>query len=496
MNVSVGRITAHLAETPEAPEADLVRRINGNVNPPQTVTVDDVHIRAMYVVSDEINSFGGCFPSDEHPRLAELLVDSPVLVGHRKDKLPVARTFHAQTVEREGRRWVKSYFYWLKTAAGAGDLRENIDGGIYKECSIGFTFGFPECSICGADIRTCEHEPLREYRSGGQSRRCHFNYRQIDRVLETSLVYRGAVPHTSISRELTSNLGAGLPYEARALESVDDLESSQRYLAVPYYEGLPVRLDGGSTGVRIRLSSGEELPAHIAERFADHRLPELCDAFGWLVALRGKERLDREQLCRYLAGRPGRATRLEVRLFPPAAEKLPRLEGSGSAAVVPIPHAVVERGGLEEAAAALATRDGVRLWPVGASFALDPGFHYRPRQHRRGTAGYRLVQATGEGGFGWLHLSAGQTGSVWRLGRFHHTRLMKGSRFIAERVETAPAATPKETTQLKGAVLSMAHDGEACLMQLAGALNGRFVLRPTQLNGVRQWLFYRVLNDS
>jgi hypothetical protein len=76
---------------------------------------------------------------------------------------------------------------------------ENIDGGIYKECSIGFTFALPECSICGDDIRTCEHEPMGTY---GDDQTCHFNYRKIERVLETSLVYRGAIPETGVTREL------------------------------------------------------------------------------------------------------------------------------------------------------------------------------------------------------------------------------------------------------------------------------------------------------
>jgi len=90
------------------------------------------------------------------------------MVGHRQDKLPIARNFHAQVVDHEGQSWVKSYFYWLKSADGADDLRDNIDGGIYKECSIGFTFQHPECSICKKDFRTCDHLPLREYEVGSE----------------------------------------------------------------------------------------------------------------------------------------------------------------------------------------------------------------------------------------------------------------------------------------------------------------------------------------
>ena len=178
MGASLGRITARLAEPTETISTDLVQLINENINPPSEVTADDVYVRAMYIVSDEVNSFGGRFPAEEHDRLRELLVDSPVLVGHRKDRLPIGRNFHAVPVRRDGRLWVKSYFYWLRSAAGSASLAENIDGGIYKECSIGFTFLLPECSVCGQDIRTCEHEPFGRY---GDGEKCHFNYRKIER---------------------------------------------------------------------------------------------------------------------------------------------------------------------------------------------------------------------------------------------------------------------------------------------------------------------------
>lgn len=202
MKASIGRVSAQLAEPLEQVSEELVESINRNINPPDPVEAADVYVRAMYVVSDEINVFGGRFPPDEHERLAGLLVDSPVLVGHRKDRLPVGRTFHAVVVERDGSSWIKAYFYWLRSAHGADDLLANIDGGIYKECSIGFSFETPECSICGQDIRNCDHEPQRVYARGDVTVKCHFNYRGIERVLETSLVYRGAIANTAVSKEL------------------------------------------------------------------------------------------------------------------------------------------------------------------------------------------------------------------------------------------------------------------------------------------------------
>ena len=149
MSSSLGRVTAHLAEPTDSLPPEMVALINQNIKPPTPVTADDVYVRAMYIVSDQVNSFGGRFPAEEHDRLAALLVDSPVLVGHRKDRLPVGRNFYAELVERDGHPWVKCYFYWLRSSDAAEQLRDNIDGGIYKECSTAFTFNLPACSICG-----------------------------------------------------------------------------------------------------------------------------------------------------------------------------------------------------------------------------------------------------------------------------------------------------------------------------------------------------------
>ena len=199
----LGKIEACLAEKEIEVSDDLVFLINTRIKPPLPVKKEDLYIRAMYLVSDEVNSFGGCFPVDEHPRLAELLVDSPVLVGHSKERLPIARNFKADLVEKDGVNWIKVYFYWLKNSPEAESLKENIDHGIYKECSIGFSFEFPECSICKQDMRRCQHIPFRPYQdANGEQTQAHFNYRNIIRVHETSLVYRGAVFGTSMTNEL------------------------------------------------------------------------------------------------------------------------------------------------------------------------------------------------------------------------------------------------------------------------------------------------------
>jgi hypothetical protein len=204
MQELLGKIEARLQEksTEEEISDELIFLINSRINPPKPVTKEEVYVRTMFLVSDEVNSYGGRFPQEELPKIAELVIDSPMIVGHTKERLPIARNFKAELVSKDERTWVKVWFYWLKNSKDSLSLKENIDHGIYKECSLGFVFEFPECGICGEDMRRCHHIPFKTYPTEDGGKEAFFNYRNVTKVLETSLVYRGAVPNTSMSDEL------------------------------------------------------------------------------------------------------------------------------------------------------------------------------------------------------------------------------------------------------------------------------------------------------
>ena len=383
MSVSLGRVEAELAEPDQEIPTGLVELINLNVKPPSSVSVDDVFIRAMYIVSDQVNSFGGRFPVDEHSGLASLLIDSPVLVGHRKDQLPVGRTFHAVTVERDGRPWVKSYFYWLKTSERAEEFRANLDGGIYKECSIAFTFHLPECSICGKDIRRCQHQPFESYNGGGPAEPCHFNYRRIERVLETSLVYRGAVPDTAVVKDLNETE----PDMVSPLSSLSELDDDADYLVVPRYDGLAVAASFANNRLTVCDLSGETLH-RAAEPHVSGFSPKL-PMLGVLVGQRGKERCGLNQLQDYLAGRPGPVSRLVLNLYPhQGVVTHPRIENRSALDVRMIPYRIVDRVHLERAAREITTRDGVEIRPFGqcrlsTRVGAAPVYWYQPSDQGR-----------------------------------------------------------------------------------------------------------------
>jgi hypothetical protein len=202
MEELLGKMEARLQQKSEEVSDELISLINSRIKPPKPVAKEDIYVRTMFLASDEVNSYGGRFPLEELPKIAELVIDSPVIVGHTKEKLPIARNFKAELTERDEKNWVKVWFYWLRDSKDALSLKENIDHGIYKECSLGFVFEFPECSVCGEDMRRCQHVPFQTYQTEDGEKEAFFNYRNITKVLETSLVYRGAVPNTSMSDEL------------------------------------------------------------------------------------------------------------------------------------------------------------------------------------------------------------------------------------------------------------------------------------------------------
>ncbi len=182
----------------------MIELINTRVKPNEALKEADVFIRKMFLVSDQINSVGGRFDRKELEKMAELIIDSPVLIGHNHQILPIARNFKAENVvEKSGAVWLAANFYWLAGSEGAENLLKNIDGGIYKEVSAAFLFELPECSVCGRDIHACEHIPFRRYAvPNGPMQPAFFWYRNVSKVLETSLVFRGAVVGTKITMPL------------------------------------------------------------------------------------------------------------------------------------------------------------------------------------------------------------------------------------------------------------------------------------------------------
>jgi hypothetical protein len=190
-----GPVTGHAALVQEN---DLAQ-INNLPNPPLiSLKLEDVHVRRCRLAGDAVDAHFGCFRTHDLERLLKLTHGAPALVGHDRQSLAVARFFGGSIEEHAGHHFLVPNFYWPKAHSGAEDFRVLLDSGIVNEASIAFTFDKPACSVCGKDIRDCEHEPGTMY----GLRLCHYYYDGIDKVLEGSFVYRGAQPHTGIVSEI------------------------------------------------------------------------------------------------------------------------------------------------------------------------------------------------------------------------------------------------------------------------------------------------------
>ena len=172
-------------------EAKHLKKIN-NLSPPPPVEVqqDHIHVRAMRLTGDQLNSQLGRFHKEDLAGLAKKTIGAPVLIGHNKGGAPIARFFDGKVEEG----YTINAFYFPRGAVG-DDLANNIDMGIFAEASISFTCEKLACSECGNEIRAmdCEHYPGKDG--------VFYWYEQIKRVLEGSIVYRGAHPDTGIVRD-------------------------------------------------------------------------------------------------------------------------------------------------------------------------------------------------------------------------------------------------------------------------------------------------------
>lgn len=148
----------------------------------------DFTVFTLDLCHNQIDRHHSRFPEEELERVNALVPGRPLMERHDlRGSLPRGVFFRSR-LHREGARVsVRPEVYVLRTARNADFIR-NIEGGVYRETSIGFAFETPECSVCGRDLRACEHVPGREYAGAA----CHFLIRGVAEVLEGSVVATGS----------------------------------------------------------------------------------------------------------------------------------------------------------------------------------------------------------------------------------------------------------------------------------------------------------------
>ena len=128
------------------------------------------------------------FPEEELARINALVPGRPLMERHDvRGSLPRGTFFRSQLHRDDDRLAVRPDVYVLRTKDNQ-DFILNIEGGVYRETSIGFSFRTPECSVCGKDLRTCDHIPGRSYGDD----LCHCVLRDVLEVIEGSVVASGS----------------------------------------------------------------------------------------------------------------------------------------------------------------------------------------------------------------------------------------------------------------------------------------------------------------
>ena len=153
---------------------------------------EEFRVFTLDLCHNEVDRHFSRFPEEELEAINGMVPGRPLMERHDlRGSLPRGTFFRSQlqrgTADHPTRVSVRPDVYVLQTGENA-DFILNIEGGVYRETSIGFSFRLPECTICRRDLRTCSHVPGRSY----EGKACHYEMRGVLEVLEGSVVSSGS----------------------------------------------------------------------------------------------------------------------------------------------------------------------------------------------------------------------------------------------------------------------------------------------------------------
>lgn len=181
-----GRLVAARAVAPDDTSGDRAAAVNRYALRP--LDPAEYAVFTLDLCNNQVDRHFSRFPEEELARINDLVPGRPLMERHDlRGTLPRGRFFRSALHTEGDVVSVRPEVYVLRTAENA-DFILNIEGGVYRETSIGFSFRTPECSVCGKDLRTCDHVPGRTYGDGT----CHFIMRDVQEVAEGSVVSAGS----------------------------------------------------------------------------------------------------------------------------------------------------------------------------------------------------------------------------------------------------------------------------------------------------------------
>jgi hypothetical protein len=167
-------------------ESGLIADVNRFALRP--LAADEFAVFTLDLCHNQVDRHFSRFPEEELEKINGMTPGRPLMERHDlRGSLPRGTFFRSQIARDGERATVRPDVYVLRTKDNE-DFILNIEGGVYRETSIGFSFEMPECSICVKDLRTCDHVPGRTYGDA----QCHYVMRNVLEVIEGSVVSSGS----------------------------------------------------------------------------------------------------------------------------------------------------------------------------------------------------------------------------------------------------------------------------------------------------------------
>ncbi|MBU5256843.1 XkdF-like putative serine protease domain-containing protein [Tissierella praeacuta] len=177
------------------------------------LTADEVYIYPIVLCDNEVDRDYEYFTRKDLEILADLFVGKTFIQDHSwKSGNQHSRIFKAEVVKVPGKNvegdsklkgkpyyQLKAWAYTVKK--GHESLIEDIEAGILKEVSVGFSISDLECDICGNsfyDGANCSHWPGRSYKVNGKDLVCYLHMKEPKEAYEVSFVAVPAQPMAGV----------------------------------------------------------------------------------------------------------------------------------------------------------------------------------------------------------------------------------------------------------------------------------------------------------
>lgn len=177
------------------------------------LTADEVYIYPIVLCDNEADRDHEYFTKKDLDVLANLfegktfIQDHSWKSGNQHSRIFKTDVFRVPGKAVEGNTKLKGKpYYQLKAWAytikkGHENLIEDIEAGILKEVSVGFSIGDLECDICGNsfyDGANCSHWPGRSYKVNGKDMVCYLHMKNPKEAYEVSFVAVPAQPAAGV----------------------------------------------------------------------------------------------------------------------------------------------------------------------------------------------------------------------------------------------------------------------------------------------------------